>query len=240
VIVTGSIACVGYTPDPTRPYDETHYNSKTSSSYIRAKCEQERVAVEMGKTLDLDVMVALPTAVFGSLDYRMTPASRAIRDVFNGGPVTFGLNVVHPRDVADGMVLMWKKGRRGERYLLGGDNTPQREMAELVARLTGGKPKAMTPPKLLLKLIGHVSVLAARIKQTDAELDPAAVDDVAGCHFVFDTSKARRELGYAPRGPQAVLTDSLRWLLYRRQLSPKTARRIHDRYPPDPAWRDGV
>src|SRR5438132_3360043 len=86
--------------------------------YKRTKLEAERIALAAG------AVVVNPTTPVGEGDTRPTPTGRMIAGVaagrFRGYIPTTGLNVVDVGDVALGHALALERGRRGERYLLGG------------------------------------------------------------------------------------------------------------------------
>ena len=210
VVVTSSCNAVGFTCGA--PLDETTWNERISSPYLRAKGEQERIARALATELDLDVVTVLPTAVLGPFDYRKTPTTAPFVDALRGsGPVPFPMNVVDVRDVARGHVLAAEKGRRGERYLLGGDNVDTAKLATLIEQRTGRRPSEGLPPSWVLRTVAVVAEAVAAISGTAPPITRALLDDVAGGVPLFDIRKAREELGYRPRGAEDVVDATLRW-----------------------------
>jgi len=60
--------------------------------------------------------------------------------------VDTGLNLVHVDDVALGHLAALERGRVGERYILGGQNVPFRQMLHDIAAIIGRKgPKFRLP-----------------------------------------------------------------------------------------------
>ncbi|EQD63196.1 hopanoid-associated sugar epimerase, partial [mine drainage metagenome] len=60
-----------------------------------------------------------------------TPTGQIVLDAALGRTPAYvdtGLNIVHVDDVAAGHVLAFHRGRVGERYILGGENLPLREI----------------------------------------------------------------------------------------------------------------
>ena len=91
------------------------------------------------------------------------------------------------RDVARGHLLALERGRRGERYLLGGENLPlQRGVrADRRARRAGRAPRIRVPYAAVragaaLGLVNRNEALLARLPE------------------YFSSAKAQRELGYEP------------------------------------------
>ena len=210
VVVTSSCNAVGFTKG--EPLDETSWNERISSPYLRAKGEQERLAHALAKELDLDVVMVLPTAVLGPYDYRKTPTMAPFVDALRGsGPVPFPMNVVDVRDVARGHVLAAEKGRRGERYLLGGENVDLATLATLIEQQTGKRPSEGLPPSWVLRAVAVVAEAASAISGKAPPITRAVLDDVAGGVPLFDIGKARKELGYEPRGAAEVIEATVRW-----------------------------
>jgi dihydroflavonol-4-reductase len=210
VVVTGSCNAVGFTRG--EPLDETSFREKATSPYLRAKREQELRANELAKELDVDVVTVLPTAVLGPNDFRKTPTTAPFVDALLGkGPVPFPMNVVDVRDVARGHRLAAEKGKRGERYLLGGDNVDVPTLAHLIHKHTGKKPSEGLPPSWVLRSVAAVSEAFSKISGKPPMITRALLDDVNGGVPLFNIDKARRELGYAPRAAEEVISATVDW-----------------------------
>ena len=108
-----------------------------------------------------------------------------------------GLNAVHRDDVADGILLALDRGRPGEAYVLGGELTTLGRMAETVALLAGRR----APRSLPAELLRMAAKLSPRVRDLVASSD--------GVTYWASDAKARSELGYAPRGLERGLRDTL-------------------------------
>jgi dihydroflavonol-4-reductase len=210
VVLTGSCNAVGFSRG--EPLDETKWREHAASPYMRAKLEQERCAASLARELDLDVVTVLPTAVLGPHDYRKTPTTAPFVDALLGrGAIPFSMNVVDVRDVARGHRLAAERGRRGERYLLGGDNVDVTTLAQLVERHTGKKPATSLPPEWVLRAVATLSEAVSRISKRPPVITRALLDDVAGGAPVFVIDKARHELGYESRSADDVVAATVEW-----------------------------
>lgn len=210
VVVTSSCNAVGFTRDS--PLDETTWNERVSSPYLRAKRDQERRAHGLGAELDLDVVTVLPTAVLGPYDYRRTPTTAPFVDALTGkGPVPFPMNLIDARDVARGHVLAAERGARGARYLLGGDNVDTSTLAALIERHTGKRPSEGLPPPWVLRAVATVAEAASALSGKAPPITRALLDDVDGGVPLFDCTRARNELGLAPRGAEDVVVATMQW-----------------------------
>ncbi|MFN8205173.1 MAG: NAD-dependent epimerase/dehydratase family protein [Solirubrobacteraceae bacterium] len=181
--------------------------------YKRTKLDGERLALAAARD-GLDVVVVNPTTPVGPGDRRPTPTGQMIADVAAGrarGYLRGGaLNVVDVRDVAAGHLRACERGRRGERYLLGGENLTMRDVFALVARAAGRRPPRVPVP-------WTAAYASARV--ADAALRPLArepallnLDEVrlARLPMRFDDGRARRELGHRSRPAAEALAAATR------------------------------
>jgi dihydroflavonol-4-reductase len=189
LVHTSTAGTCGPVPGRAATEDDAPPSDELSVPYKRSKLAAERLVLAAARS-GLDAVVVNPTTPLGPGDRRPTPTGRMLRAVASGRIRAFlattGLNVVDVRDVADGHALALERGRRGERYLLGGENLT---LEELFARIAAaaGRPA----PRL------RVPYTAARV---------AAAVGLANRHEVrlarhrmwFSSEKARRELGYEP------------------------------------------
>src|SRR5690606_14634491 len=67
------------------------------------------------------------------------------------------LNLVDVRDLAAGILRAEAAGRRGERYILGGENVALRDLLPLIGRLSGKPMPKRTVPKAMALAAGTVS-----------------------------------------------------------------------------------
>lgn len=159
--------------------------------YKRTKWESERVALAAARD-GLDLVVVNPTTPVGEGDWLPTPTGRMVDRVARRGARFYlsrtGLNLVDVRDVARGQALALERGRRGERYLLGGEDVTLKDVFGQIAAIAGrAQPRLPIPYP--------AAAVAAR-------LGAAEPDEVrlARLPMYFSHEKAARELGYAP-GP---------------------------------------
>lgn len=226
VILTSSGATVGFAKDLSKPLDESAHQERIKSPYIRAKVEQEKLALERAKAGHVEVVVLNPSGVFGPHDYRLTPATRALVGLLQGDPAFLGVCFTDVRDVARAHVLALEKGRSGERYLVSGDNTAPAQGADLFEQVGDVRPPQFHPPGFLARfLVGRMEKKAAK-DGSDPATTRDAIEDVDGGHLVYDSTRSKRELGMTYRGAKDVLTDAFRWLLFMKALKPKIAAKV--------------
>jgi len=204
--------------------------------YKMSKAMAEVVALREAAR-GLPVVIVHPTTVLGPGDRRPTPTGTIVVHFLNGRMKLYTdlmHNVVDVRDVAEGHALALEKGRPGERYVLGGENLAMSELVKMLGELTGLPTPRFAIPHPLLHAIGRVNEwfsdhVTHREPLVPLEAKLHAVDSRA-----FDSSKARRELGFEARPARAVLIDAIRWFASEGFCPAATAERIASQ----PAFRE--
>jgi dihydroflavonol-4-reductase len=183
--------------------------------YKQSKFKAEEEVRRLIAEENAPVVIVNPSTPIGPGDVKPTPTGRMIVEAASGRMPAFvdtGLNVVHVDDVAAGHLLALRKGRIGERYVLGGENMALRDILAEIARLSGRRPPKIRVP--------HGAVLPiAVLAEAWARLFPGAgepfvtVDGIrmARKKMFFSSAKAARELGYAPRPASRALADAVAW-----------------------------
>jgi dihydroflavonol-4-reductase len=182
--------------------------------YTRSKHLAEQAASTAARS-GLDVRIVNPTVPIGADDRNMTPPA-AMLAMFLADRSPFFLdcvlNLVDVRDVAAGMILAAERGRPGERYILGGENMPMRELLRLIERLSGrAMPKRALPASLALAAAALAEWWADHVTGRPPLATREGVR-LALRSAPFDSRKARGELGYEPRPIRSALAETIRWL----------------------------
>ncbi|HTO54858.1 MAG TPA: NAD-dependent epimerase/dehydratase family protein [Myxococcota bacterium] len=199
------------------------------AGHYRASKAQAEALVDAAARAGAHAVVVHPTSVLGPGDRRPTPTGSIIVHFLCGRMKAFldmQQNAVHVDDVAVGHVAALERGDAGAHYVLGGDNLRMRELLALLAELTGLPAPRLALPLPLVHALGAVNEwLADRVTGR-----PPLVTREAALHArdarPFDTSRARAELGFAPRGAREVLADAVRWFAREPWCPPDVARRV--------------
>jgi dihydroflavonol-4-reductase len=213
VVVTSSVGALGparggRAANEHNPWPE----GGTGLIYTDAKHEGELAALEAGDRLGLEVVAVNPAYVLGAALNRRIAGETSTRIVANylrgrlPAVVDSHTNIVDVEDVAHGHVLAARKGRPGERYILGGDNLRWSEVIERVAKLSGIEhPLIVLPP--------GVAVAAAAMGRLGGSFAPLEGMRLMAPEWRYSSAKARKELGYAPRSATEALRRTVDWYL---------------------------
>jgi dihydroflavonol-4-reductase len=206
-----SVAAVGIPVGADQPADETFaFNLEHSGLNYHISKWQAEAEVRKGASLGLDAVIVNPSAVYGPFRARYR-GGEFLEKVRRQRVVPYyrgGISVVHVDDVVDGILHTLRSGRRGERYILGGDNLTLRKLATLLAR-------RLELQRTLVPIPGLVTGVAAAILEPFSRFSgkrPRVTRDIHYCSSRFqyyDSGKAKTELGYRPRSAQEIVDDYL-------------------------------
>jgi dihydroflavonol-4-reductase len=224
------------TPDDLGNEDNVLDLRRFRGHYKMSKAMAEVVALREAAR-GLPIVIVHPTSVLGPGDRRPTPSGTIVLHFLKGNMKAYTnltQNLVDVRDVAAGHALALEKGRPGDRYILGGENISMREIVRLMAEITGLPAPWFPIPHRILHGISRVNEwisnhVTHRVPIAPLEAKLHAVDSRP-----FDTSKARRELGFQARPARETLIDAIRWFVQEGFCSAATAQRIAQQ----PAFRE--
>ena len=220
---TSGVVAVSKEPEPTDENAPVPLELIASWPYYRSKLFAEIEAFERNRD-GFDVVAVNPALLLGPGDLTGSSTGDVIDIVEGRVPVVpgGGLSFVDARDAALGLVLAWKKGRPGRRYLLAGQNLSFRDFAARIARMAGvDGPKAELPRSRFLARLG--ADLSQKLKEHVPgvpALDRMSAE-MANAFWYVDSTRAREELGWEPRDPMTTLGDTVDDLRDRGVLWPR-------------------
>ncbi len=213
LVHTSSVVAIGLTTNGV-PCDETAtWNFDTEGlldGYAITKHEAEDLVHAARDRID--AVIVNPTYMFGPRDARPSSGKLIVKIVKRQVPGwTEGYNnFVDVRDVARGMLAAWQKGRRGERYILGGHDMTYRACFETIARVAGVKPPRIRIPIPIAKLVGRAGDLI-EARGRDPVVNSTQIRYAYTDKFRFASRKAADELGYTYGPLEPAIADALGW-----------------------------
>ncbi len=213
VIYTSTVGTLGPMADDSAA-DETSNVGLTDmvGHYKRSKFLAKQEAKRWAGR-GLDIVIVHPSAPVGEGDHKPTATGKIILDFLNRrmpAYVDTGLNLVDVRDVARGHLLAAKRGRKGEEYILGGRNMTLSEILRTLSRITGLAAPRLRLPHWLPLSLAAVDTTISRVLPREPWLPLEAIQ-LARHKMYFDSSKARRQLGYEPGSPEVALARAVAW-----------------------------
>jgi dihydroflavonol-4-reductase len=196
-----------------RVVDESyeHPGKGFTSYYEETKLEAHRVVERMIADQNLPAIIVQPGGVYGPDD---TSQVADLLEQFFAGKLPLmpfpelGICLTHVEDIAGGILLALDKGKLGETYVISGPVTTMREAIETVAGATGRKAPKHAMPVPLLKALIPIGPLVGKMMGQPPNLREL-ISSADGVTFWASHEKASRELGYAPRGLDEGLRQTL-------------------------------
>jgi nucleoside-diphosphate-sugar epimerase len=193
---TGVLGVTGRTPAaedapfaPTNPYEET-------------KLQGELLAFQAYKERGLPVSIARPGLVYGPGDLHLLGFFASIK---KGLPclIDKGKTLIHPiyiDDMVEAFLLCAERPEAvGRSYNFAGERPVSfRELVSAIARALGKSSSGGSIPLWLANLASDIFALLPGFKGEDAPLTRSRVKFLTNSR-VYDISRARDELGFAPR-----------------------------------------
>ena len=181
--------------------------------YYASKMYQEMAALERFNGRGLRVVIMNPSLLLGPGDDRLS-STKVVLDFMArkiSAVPTGGLSFVDARDAAAAFRVAMKKGRHGERYLMGAANWTFSKFLGRLERLTKiSAPKIAIPSKWA---IAGSKVVDSLFKQWNfaSPVEPAEIE-MAQYYWYLNCGKAARELAFRPRDPGETLHDTVTYV----------------------------
>ena len=191
--------------------------------YYRTKLYAETFALEQNGA-GLEVVCVNPSLLLGPGD--LHGSSTGDVELFLEGKVPVvpagGISFVDARDVAPAMLAAMTHGKPGARYLMAGANMTIDAFFGRLSRISGvPRPRLKAPKSLLAARVGaSLFDRAKKYLPIEGDMDPISVE-MAQVFWYADSTRAREDLGFAPRDPGDTLADTVADLLGRGVVWPK-------------------
>lgn len=190
---------------------------KWASEYERTKALAHKIALKYASK-GLNVSIVMPGVIFGPDDPNFGQLIRAyIEKRIPALPKTDNsAGYVHVEDCANGIILAAEKGLKGESYILVSENLKHSELADYIEKFSGiSRPKKSIgyPTAWFFALL---SELSAMLTGGDAMLTREGVNQIFTLNNRFDSSKARKELGWKPEPIEKRFRETVEWYLQNR------------------------
>jgi nucleoside-diphosphate-sugar epimerase len=183
--------------------------------YLETKLEGERIARDVAAAEGIELVIARPSGIYGPGDTRLLKLFSGVAKrrfvILGRGDIFYHLTYVD--DLVDGFELCGTVARAaGRTYILaGGEVGTLRELVQLIAREVHVKPLRLRLPVWPFWLAGALCEAVCVPLRVEPPIYRRRVDFFTKSR-AFDISRARAELGYAPRvGLREGVRRALEW-----------------------------
>jgi dihydroflavonol-4-reductase len=203
--------------DENTPFDPEH----AISAYDKSKAEASLLVMDAA-FLGMNTVIVCPTGVIGPYDFRGSEMGQLILDAMQSRLqfcVDGSYDFVDVRDVAEGLILACEKGRRGESYILSGEQLDVERLMILVHQASGIQKKLIKIPMTFARIAALFAPLYYQLSRSKPRLTPYALATVTS-NSNISNFKAQQELGYKPRPLSESIADTVQWFRkYRHPLA---------------------
>lgn len=218
IVYISSIAALNYANTPTK--ESYGYNPDRRDMYYNSKNDGEKLAFELAKKHNIELVAVLPSAMIGSEAFAHLNVSYNIIKLILQKEIPvetkIALNWVDVKDVAEGCYLAATKGINGERYILANEKcTTIQDTTKIAQQLFPGL-KIKLPvavPKAILYIVAWFMELGGKISGKAPLLSVKDIAMFSGLKQDFDITKARTELGFDPKNPGQALKEAMHYLV---------------------------
>jgi dihydroflavonol-4-reductase len=222
-IYTSSVAAIGIDPSG-KPTTERYQSppEKLIGHYKQSKYWAEQEAVKAAQA-GQDVVIVNPSTPIGPWDIKPTPTGDIIlRFLQRRMPVYVetGLNWIHVQDVARGHLLALKKGKTGERYILGHENLSLKQLLDQLSHITRLDAPARSIPAWVPLTVAWLDekMLARLGKQPSIPIDGVRMSKQP---MYYDPAKAIHDLGLPQTPIPQALADAVDWFIANQYVIPR-------------------
>ena len=188
--------------------------SEVLGCYSQSKALATQEVLDAVRDRGLNACVVHPSGILGPEDFAVGETTGTLIKIINGdmpAGIDGSFNLCDVRDLADGTIAAIDKGRRGECYILGNEQVSFRDFSKMVSDEAGCKPVKMFLPIWAANLMGRAMETMGKIRGTKPLMTTFSVYNLAR-NNAFDSSKAKKELGYHTRPYRETIHDEVEWL----------------------------
>lgn len=211
LVLTSSVAAIGVKESGEPADEETAFSGwQHGIAYMESKRLAEIEAVR-GIAEGLDVVMVNPGVVVGrgeSNPVFTNSATEAVADIYRGKIPFYpsgGLSLVDIRDVARAHIEVWRKGDKGERYIVVSGNRSYGELFAMIREMPGSRMKfAVSVDKSLYGFAGVGGELFALLTGRRPYISLESMQ-LARKKLYYSNSKSVEKLGMSYRPVKEIL-----------------------------------
>ncbi len=217
IVYVSSIAALDYSELPTK--ESYGYNPDRRDMYYNSKNDGEKLAFELAKKHNIELVAVLPAAMIGGEAFAPLNISYNIINLILKKQIpvetNITLNWIDVKDVAEGCYLAATKGRNGARYILANEKCTSIKDTTKIARELFPELKIKLPmavPKPILFAVAWFMGIGSKISGKAPLLTTKDIAMFSGLQQDFDISIARTELGFSPKNSAQAVKEAMKYL----------------------------
>lgn len=222
LVYTSSAASIGKNPNGLSN-ENTKFNLwDISSDYKKSKVLAEDKVMEYYRKFKLPVVILNPALPIGTHDFRPSPPGNMILNYANSKRAVIypdgGMSFIDVEDVAQAHYLAEKKGKNGERYILGNENLTIHEFYRVLDKVFHTKKIKIRVPYYFALMVGHMSQKAVEKNTREPKIPEDGVKLIKQKMF-YDVSKAKNELGIRLSPVESACKKAVEWFIQEKYIN---------------------
>ncbi len=188
--------------------------NKVLGCYSMSKAIATQAVLDAVREKGLNACVVHPSGIMGPGDFAVGETTGTLIKIINGempAGIDGSFNLCDVRDLAEGTIAAVDKGRTGECYILGNEPVSFKDFSKMVSAEADCQPVKMFLPIWAANLMGKIMEKKAKKRGEKPLMTTFSVYNLSRNNS-FDSSKAKKELGYSTRSYRETIHDEVIWL----------------------------
>ncbi|MCH7689676.1 MAG: SDR family oxidoreductase, partial [candidate division Zixibacteria bacterium] len=212
VSTVGAIGAAKLSEKEARCSEKTVYNLEgTKIPYLLTKHHAEIELLKLAEKSKTELIIVNPSIIIASKDSGLT-GREYIKRLFSRfflPEIPNLINLVDIRDVAVGTIAALRKGKRNERYILGGENITIRNLILMISAILGKAPHLISIPRPLMEVSVRMFFGILNLQNKGKSKISSGLINLLDYNWVYTSRKAHEELDYRTRSLQSSLREIL-------------------------------
>lgn len=187
---------------------------KVLGCYSQSKALATQAVLDAVRFQGLNACVVHPSGIMGPEDFAVGETTSALIQIINGEMpvgISGSFNLCDVRDLSQGTIAAADKGTAGSCYILGNDEVSFKDFTKILSEEARCKKVSIFLPITLANFMAIIMEKQAKKKGIQPLMTRFSIYNLAR-NNCFDSSKAKRELGYTTRSYKETLRDEVNWL----------------------------
>jgi dihydroflavonol-4-reductase len=215
LVYVSSTGCIPELPKGTAIKEVEHFSAKgLIDCYSQSKALATQAVLDACEN-GLNACIVHPSGILGPEDFAVGLTTKVLAQIINGemnAAIAGSFNLCDVRDLASGVIGAADKGISGECYILANESVSFKDFARLISDESGCKRmRFFIPSSIAYHIASHMEKKAAKKKGGKPSMTTYAVYNLAR-NNVFDSTKAKTELGYKTRPYRETIHDEVVWM----------------------------
>lgn len=215
LVYCSSTGAIPELPKGQKIREVNHFEEeKVVGCYSQSKALASQMVLDAAEKQGLNACVVHPSGILGPEDFAVGETTKTVIDIINGAMpmgIDGSFNLCDVRDLAQGTIAAADKGQKGECYILGNEEVSFKAFSKMLVQEAGCKKIKAFLPIGVANFLAKIIEKQAKKKGKKPVMTTFSVYNLAR-NNAFDSSKAKRELGYTTRSYEETIRDEVQWL----------------------------